>query len=75
MVKEVVMDTATKSLVSLFVDRASPEGWVVRDPEGNFWLVPPVDSPWENRRPFFPTEEMDLEPVPGHYKYLLELPF
>jgi hypothetical protein len=75
MVKEVVMETATKSLVSLFVDRTSPEGWVVRDPEGNFWLVPPVDSPWENRRPFYPTEEMELEPVPGHYKYLLELPF
>ena len=75
MTQEVEMESATKSLVSLFVDRSSPEGWVVRDPEGNFWLVPPVDSPWENRRPFCPTEEMELEPVPGHYKYLLELPF
>lgn len=69
------MEFVNKSPVSLFVDRASPDAWVVRDPEGNFWLVPPVDSPWDNRRPFFPTEEMDLEPIPGHYKYLLELPF
>lgn len=69
------MELESKSPVSLFVDRASPDAWVVRDPEGKFWLVPPVDSPWDNRRPFFPTEEMDLEPIPGHYKYLLELPF
>jgi hypothetical protein len=69
------MESATKRAVSLFIDRSSPEFWVVRDPDGNFWLVPPVDSPWENRRPFFPSEGMELEPVPGHYKYLLELPF
>ena len=69
------MASATKSLVSLFVDRALPDYWVVRDPEGNFWLVPPSRSPWENRRAYCPTEDMELEPVPGHYKYLLELPF
>jgi hypothetical protein len=69
------MESATKSLVSLFVDRSLPDFWVVRDPDGNFWLVPPVESPWDNRRPFYPTEEMELEPVPGHYKYMLELPF
>jgi hypothetical protein len=75
MTQEVEMESATKSLVSLFVDRSLPDYWVVRDPDGNFWLVPPSHSPWENRRPFYPTEDMDLEPVPGHYKYLLELPF
>ena len=69
------METATKPAVGLFVDRSSPECWVVRDPEGNFWIVPPVASAWENRRPLRPTEDMELEPVPGHYKYLLELPF
>ena len=69
------METTTKSMVSLFVDHASPDAWVVRDPDGNFWLVPPVDSPWDKRRPFCPTEDMELEPVPGHYKYLLDLPF
>ncbi|HWB10842.1 MAG TPA: hypothetical protein VG826_16550 [Pirellulales bacterium] len=69
------MESVTKRTVSLFIDRSSPEHWVVRDPDGNFWLVPPIDSAWENRRPFFPSEDMELEPVPGHYKYLLELPF
>lgn len=69
------MESATKSLVSLFVDRSLPGYWVVRDPDGNFWLAPPVESPWDNRKPFYPTEEMELEPVPGHYKYMLELSF
>ena len=75
MTQEVEMESATKSLVALFVERSLPDYWVVRDPDGNFWLVPPSGSPWENRRPFYPTEDMELEPVPGHYKYLLELPF
>jgi hypothetical protein len=61
--------------VALFVDRSRPQNWVVRDPEGNFWIVPPVDNPWENREPFTLSEEADLEPVPGHYRYMLGLPF
>jgi hypothetical protein len=64
-----------KQVVALFVDRSRPEHWVVRDPEGVFWLVPPVANPWENRQPFDPTGETELEPVPGHYRYLLDLPF
>ena len=60
--------------IGMFVDRACPEHWVVRDAEGNFWIVPPGDNPWDNREPFHPTEETELEPVPGHYKYLLGLP-
>lgn len=39
------MEPATKSLVSLFVDRALPDDWVVRDPDGNFWQLPPSRSP------------------------------
>lgn len=70
-----MMTSATKSIVGLYIDRSSPDYWIVRDPDGNFWIVPPVESPWEHRRPFLPTDEMDLEPVPAHYKYLLELPF
>ena len=66
------MPTLRKSVASLFVHRSSQQ-WVVLDPEGNFWVVPSGDSPWEHRRPFQPTEETDLEPVPGHYKYLLGL--
>jgi hypothetical protein len=49
--------------------------WVVRDPEGSFWILPSVNHPWEHRQPFHPTPETDLEPVPGHYKDMLELPF
>lgn len=68
------MITLRKNLVAVFVDRESRQ-WIVRDPEGNFWLVPPVDDPWDHRQPFQPDEETELEPVPGHYKDLLGLPF
>lgn len=64
-----------KRMVAIFVDRARPQQWIVRDQDGNFWSVPPVDNPWDNRQPFDPTEETELEPVPGHYKYMLGLPF
>ena len=59
---------------AVFVER-STEQWVVRDPEGNFWVLPAVDEPWLNRQPFYPTEETGLDPVPGHYKHILNLPF
>jgi hypothetical protein len=58
----------------LFVDKASRQ-WVVRDPEGNFWIVPSVAKPWSHRKPFQVTEDMDLEPVPAHYQHMLDLPF
>lgn len=65
-----------KQRVSLFVDRSN-QNWVVLDAEGNFWIVPTIESknPWDQRQPFFPTEETELEPVPGHYKHMLGLPF
>ncbi len=44
-------------------------------PEGNFWILPSVENPWNQRQPFYPNEESELEPVPGHYKYVLSLPF
>jgi hypothetical protein len=68
------MTTVQKHVVAIFVDKSSRQ-WVVRDAEGNFWIVPAVDNAWDHRRPFYPTEETDLEPIPGHYKYLLDLPF
>jgi hypothetical protein len=49
--------------------------WVVLDPEGQFWILPAVDDPWCNRLPFRPTEDTGLDPVPGHYKHVLGLPF
>jgi hypothetical protein len=68
------MLTIRKQVVNLFVDRTSQQ-WIVRDPDGNFWTVPAVDDAWEHREPFEPSADMDLEPIPGHYKYLLGLPF
>lgn len=66
---------AVKMTVALYVDRSRPQHWIVRDPEGNFWLLPPVAQPWANRHPYEFSESSDLEPVPGHYKYMLDLPF
>ncbi|MGH7388093.1 MAG: hypothetical protein ACREM3_01355 [Candidatus Rokuibacteriota bacterium] len=59
---------------AVFVERSTRQ-WVVRDPEGEFWILPAVDDPWRHRLPFHPTEETGLEPVPGHYKHVLGLPF
>jgi hypothetical protein len=60
---------------AIFVDRTCTEHWIVRDPDGNFWIVPSVENAWECRRTFELTDESDLQPVPGHYKYVLGLPF
>lgn len=68
------MITVNKRLLALFVERSSQQ-WVVRDPEGNFWIIPSGKNPWDHRRPFYPTEESELEPVPRHYIYMLDLPF
>jgi hypothetical protein len=68
------MLAASKRVVALYVDMASQQ-WIVRDPEGNFWSLPSTDNPWDERQPFSPAEETDLEPVPGHYKDMLGLPF
>jgi len=70
------MISASRSMAAIFVDRTCTDHWIVRDPEGNFWIVPPVvENAWEYRRPFQATEETDLEAVPGHYRAMLGLPF
>src|SRR5262245_15363746 len=51
-----------KPVCSLYVDRHTGQ-WIVKDAEGNFWIVPLTDNPWRDREPFQPTEESDLEPV------------
>ena len=67
------MLSASKHVAALYVDKASQQ-WIVRDPDGNFWSLPSTDNPWDERQPFSPTEETELEPVPGHYKHMLGLP-
>jgi hypothetical protein len=61
-------------VVKIFVDKSCPDRWVVRDTDGNFWIVPPSANPWDDREPYSPANENDLEPVPGHYSYVLGLP-
>jgi hypothetical protein len=73
--EEQAMITSASRMPALFVDRACTEHWIVRDPEGKFWIVPSIENAWECRRPFEPTEETELEPVPGHYLGMLGLPF
>ncbi len=68
------MLAARKRAATLYVDRATQQ-WVVLDPEGKFWSLPSTDNPWDQRQPFTPAEETELEPVPGHYKDMLGLPF
>jgi hypothetical protein len=67
------MLTEKKQVVALFVDRTGQQ-WIVRDAQGEFWILPP-DAPWDGRQPFQPSDETELEPVPGHYKFMLGLPF
>lgn len=72
--QEGVVTTARKPMATIYVDK-SCHHWVVRDPDGNFWTLPSVELPWDERQPHQPTAETELEPVPGHYKDMLRLPF
>jgi hypothetical protein len=67
------MRSVRKPQVTLYVDRSTHQ-WVVLDQEGNFWLLPNVENSWEQRQRIYPTAETGLEPIPGHYQYLLGLP-
>ena len=66
------MRQATRTIVALYVDRATRR-WIVRDREGGLWTLSSSANPWDERQPFSPEEETDLEQVPGHYKYMLGL--
>jgi hypothetical protein len=68
------MSTVAKNTVCLFVDRTAHR-WIVRDPDGQFWIVPTGDHGWQQREPLDPNSDLELEPVPGHYRYLFNLPF
>jgi len=63
----------TKQTVSLYVDRTN-EKWIARDLDGSLWLVPSAQDGWNHREPFEITEETCLEPVPGHYRFMLGIP-
>ena len=61
-------------VAAIYVDR-STQRWIVRDADGKFWSVSADEGGWDRRQPFEPTEDADLQPIPGHYKYLLRLPY
>jgi hypothetical protein len=67
------MISVRKQVAAIYVDRSSGQ-WIVRDSDGNFWSLPSTATPWDDRQPFIPAEENELEPVPGHYSYMLGLP-
>lgn len=68
------MTAERKRILALYVDR-SIQQWIVRDADGTFWIVPTnAKNAWSQREQFYPTEETELEPVPGHYKTMLGLP-
>ena len=69
-----MMLTSRKQDYGLYVEKRSQQ-WIVRDADGKFWSLPSGENPWDRRQPFQLTEEADLEPVPGHYKDMLGVPF
>ena len=68
------MPAVRKRVVAIYVDRSTRQ-WIVRDADGDFWVLPSTDTPWDDRQPFVPDEETELEPVPGHYRYMLGLQY
>jgi hypothetical protein len=71
--KELIIMERRKRTFALYVDRCNQQ-WIVLDPQGQFWILPGnEENAWNHRQPFCPTEETELEPVPGHYKYMLGL--
>jgi hypothetical protein len=68
------MLTSRKNVTALFVDRSSQQ-WIVLDSEGCYWVVSNEhENPWDQRQPFQLTEDVELQPVPGHYKQMLGVP-
>jgi hypothetical protein len=63
----------TVRTLALYVDRSNQQ-WIVRDHDGNYWIVPAGQDAWDQRQPFYPTPDTELEPIPAHYKYTLGLP-
>ena len=61
--------------VNVVVVNGAGDVLMIRRSDNDNWAVPgDHDNPWDDRQPFSPTEETELEPVPGHYKHMLGLP-
>lgn len=68
------MLTEKRELVSIYVE-PSKRRWVVRDPDGHLWAVDSSTDGWDRRELYELTDDSELVPVPGHYRYMLQLPF
>ncbi len=66
------MLTISPRVVAIYVDRRSRQ-WVVRDDQGNLWTLPQTETPWDDRELYSSSDETTLDPIPGHYFYLLRL--
>ena len=61
-----------KQVIALYADRSTQQ-WVVRDADGEYWIEQKGDDGIDRWEPYPLSEETELEPIPGHYKYLLRL--
>ncbi|MBX3441948.1 MAG: hypothetical protein KF774_06055 [Planctomyces sp.] len=68
------MTQVARRMGAVFVDRCS-QSWIVRDPDGNFWILPSAADGWRRRQPYDADKSDHLEPVPAHYRTMLGLPF
>ncbi len=69
------MVSTSNSKAAIYVDRTCTKHWIVRDPDGIYWLVPSGNDAWDARLPYRLTEESELQPIPGHYLAHVGLPF
>ena len=67
------MFSVRKQSVSLYVDQSTRQ-LIVRDQEGQFWILPDCEEAWDNRQPFELSDDSSLEPMPGHYKHMFGIP-
>src|SRR5262245_2034475 len=60
------MEVTRRRSFALYVDRSSQQ-WIVLDGDGQFWAVSASEeAAWDQRQPFCPTDETELEPIPAH---------
>jgi hypothetical protein len=63
MKEPISMEEGRRVSFALFVDRSSQQ-WIVLDAQGQFWMVPAdEEDAWNQRQPFYPTDETILEPI------------
>lgn len=63
----------TKQRIHLFVDKTSLQ-WIAREEDGSYWVLTSRENPWEHRQAVRSIDQLQLEPVPGHYKHMLGIP-